>query len=127
MSASKTIPSRKSNSEVHTKRANPLPNVRATAHEILCSFAKVLTEREKIVLHALAQGMSADEIATRLQPPPRVGIDAGRKIRGGARSLSLLPGAGTGSTEEKISASRRNLTSVTESLTGDCAQDANAS
>src|SRR5258706_13664409 len=127
MSASKTIPSRKPNSAVHTKRANQPVNVRATAQEILCSFPKVLTEREKIVLHSLAQGLSADEIASRLQPPSRVDIASGRRIRGGARSLSLLPGAGTSSTEKKISASGPNLMPPTENLTGDGAQDANAS
>jgi len=37
--------------------------VRAKAQRILCSFPEVLTEREQIVLHCLARGVAARDIA----------------------------------------------------------------
>src|ERR1700682_258477 len=102
MNACKTTPTEAPNSTVHRKLPNLAQNVRATAHAILCSFSNMLTEREKIVLHSLSQGLSASEIAERLKTAHHFDKSA-RKIRGGARSLSLIPSPGTSGAQGKIS------------------------
>jgi hypothetical protein len=49
----------------------------------------MLTEREKMVLHWLAEGLSAQEIAERLRRMFPTAIEAAAKTAGAARSLSL--------------------------------------
>jgi len=44
------------------------PGVRVKARGFLCSASDVLTEREKTVLHCLAQGVAARDIARSNQP-----------------------------------------------------------
>jgi len=44
------------------------PDVREKARVILCSFPEVLTEREKVILNWLAQGVAARDIAKSTKP-----------------------------------------------------------
>ena len=43
-------------------------DVRERAQNLLCSFSEVLTEREKVILQWLAQGVAARDIAKSNQP-----------------------------------------------------------
>jgi len=128
MNARKTRAPKPSNSTAHGKGPTPPQNIRATAREMLCSSSKVLTDREKIVLHSLSQGLSGVEIANRLQRAHRVEITkAVRKIRGGARSLSLISASGTSSAQDNFTGPHPGLRPPTHSFAGGGAQDANAS
>jgi transposase len=69
----------------------------------------MLTERERMALHWLAEGLSAREIARRLQIGDRTVIEARQEIRGGARSLPPAPSTGTDSAQDKISRPRQSL------------------
>src|ERR1700682_3931987 len=115
MNPSKTTPSQRSYSTSDGKRPNQSRNVRATALEILCSSSKVLTGREKIVLHWLAEGFPVGEIATRAQMAHRAAIKSSRHTRGGARSLSLV-GPQAASCDQK----KQNLSPSFSSASRDC-------
>ena len=71
------------------KRSEPARVVRLTPRDLLCSFTSMLTEREKIVLHWLAEGLSAQEIAERISKMFPTAIEAAAKAAGASRSLSL--------------------------------------
>jgi len=86
---------------IHRKRFNLPQNVRATAMEILCSFSKMLTSREKIVLHWLAEGFPVGEIASRLRMTHRSAIETSHRIPGGARSLPLDSPSASGGEQKK--------------------------
>ena len=57
---------------------------RMNARQILCSFSMMLTERERLALHWLAEGLDVGEIAQRLQPADRAVV--GRPTAGSACS-----------------------------------------
>jgi len=69
------------------KRPAPARVVRLSPRDLLCSFTSMLTEREKIVLHWLAEGRSAREIAERISKIFPVAIEEPAKAAGAARSL----------------------------------------
>ncbi len=86
------------------KRPEPPRVVRLSPRDLLCCFTSMLTEREKIVLHWLAEGLSAPEITERLRRMFPAAIEAPAKTAGAARSLSLNSPSGT-STYNQVAAS----------------------
>jgi hypothetical protein len=68
--------------------------VRLSAREVLCSFTRVLTERERIVLHWLANGLPVREIWQRLRTAPSMGAKTDRPIANNARSFVPPPNTG---------------------------------
>jgi hypothetical protein len=103
----------------HKQNLKPGGGQRMRARRILCGFSTVLTEREKLALLWLAQGLAARVIAKRLDilREPR------SKIPGGARSLPLrpLPARSRG-----ISAPRPSFERQPANLTDSGPLDANA-
>jgi len=89
MKAFKPTQTEASSSNGHGKGPEPARVVRLTPRDLLCSFTSMLTEREKIVLHWLAEGRSAQEIAERLRRMFPTAIEAPAKAAGASRSLSL--------------------------------------
>ena len=65
-----------------------------------------------MALHWLAEGLSAREIARRLQIGDRTVIEAGQEIRGGARSLALATRQDTNRAQSKIFGPRKSLAHV---------------
>src|ERR1041385_5057979 len=89
MKAFKHTQSEALRSKGHGKRPEPPRFVRLDPRDLLCSFTSMLTEREKIVLHWLAEGLGAREIAERVRKMFPAAIEAPAKAAGAARSLSL--------------------------------------
>jgi len=81
---------------------------RINARQILCSFSLMLTERERMALHWLAEGLSVREIARRLAIGNRTVIEATHKLPGAARRLRL--DAAPGSLQNKMSGAGPSLT-----------------
>ena len=98
-----------SDSAASQKRLKLRRDFRMTARQVLCSFSMMLTERERMALHWLAEGLSAREIAGRIQIGDRTVIKAMSEIRGGARSLPSAASPSTDSAQNKISRPRQNL------------------
>jgi hypothetical protein len=106
MSASKTIQTEELSSTGPNNRLTQHHTVRATAHEILASFSKVLTDREQMILHWLADGMAVREIAERLHLLRPPAIESRHKSAGGARSLSPNPPGRARAAQNKIARPR---------------------
>ena len=70
------------------KRVKMRRGLRISPRDILCSFAMMLTERERIALHWLAEGLSAREIARRLEIRHGPAIEVSDATRRAARSFS---------------------------------------
>ena len=94
------------------KRLKLPPSFRTNARQILCSFSMMLTERERMALHWLSEGLTAPEIARRLQIGDRTVIEASHKIAGGARSLALAAPPDRNSTQNRISGQHQSLAPV---------------
>jgi len=94
------------------KRLKLRGGLRMSAREILCSFSMMLTERERLALHWLSEGLTAPEIARRLQIGDRTVIEASYKISGGARSLALAAPPDRNSTQNRISGQHQSLAPV---------------
>ena len=89
------------------KILEPHDNVRLNARRILCSFSKMLTEREKMALHWLAEGLTAGEIVGRFGNGTAVEIR--HTVGGGIRSLPPTVFLGTANSVDTISAPRQSL------------------
>jgi len=109
-----------SDSTESQKRLKPRHGFPMNARQVLCSFSMMLTERERMALHWLAEGLSAREIARRLQIGDRTVIEARQEIRGGARSFPLAASPGTDNAQDKISRPRQSLArlGVTSTVAG---------
>jgi hypothetical protein len=68
----------------------------------------MLTERERMALHWLAEGLPAREIARRLQVGDQRVIEARQEIRGGARSLPFAI-QDTSTAQDKIPEPRQSV------------------
>src|ERR1044071_1377483 len=87
MKALKHTQSEASRSKAPGKRPGPPRIVRLSPRDMLCSFSSMLTEREKIVMHWLAEGLDSREIAERIRRMFPAAIEARAKDAGAARSL----------------------------------------
>jgi len=63
--------------------------VRLNARQILCSFSKMLTQREKMALHWLAEGLTACEIAKRFQIGNGTPVENRHSVGGKTRSFPI--------------------------------------
>ena len=54
------------------KRPHLAPAVRVSPRNFLCAFSSVLTDREKMVLHWLAEGLDVREIVQRVRRDPAI-------------------------------------------------------
>jgi hypothetical protein len=57
-------------SNLYLDKAAVSPAVRVSPRNFLCAFSSVLTDREKMVLHWLAEGLDVREIVQRVRRTP---------------------------------------------------------
>jgi RNA polymerase sigma factor (sigma-70 family) len=62
-----------------------------SARDMLCALGKELSERERMILHHLAEGLGVREISRQLDVSHPAVIKSRRKIAGIAKKLAILP------------------------------------